>query len=90
MDGLHHNVDPALRLTSMNLIGRYAVNLGFSDGHDRGVYPWSLLAQLAARPTIDDFITAAAPDPAPTPADGARTFMTPTTLAETSPANLEG
>jgi DUF971 family protein len=28
-------------------IGAYAVNLGFSDGHDRGVFPWSYLRQLA-------------------------------------------
>lgn len=89
MDGLHHNVDPALRLTKMNLIGRYAVNLGFSDGHDRGVYPWSLLAEIAARPTIDDFITDTAPDTARPPADSATPFMTPTNLADTSPANLE-
>jgi DUF971 family protein len=28
-------------------VGRYAVNLFFSDGHRRGIYPWSYLRELA-------------------------------------------
>jgi DUF971 family protein len=28
-------------------VGRYAVNLVFSDGHRRGIYPWSYLRELA-------------------------------------------
>ncbi len=34
-------------------VGRYALNLVFSDGHDRGIYPWAWLRELAtamARP----------------------------------------
>jgi DUF971 family protein len=27
-------------------IGSYGVNLGFSDGHARGIYPWAYLSQL--------------------------------------------
>ena len=27
-------------------VGRYALQLLFSDGHDRGIYPWSLLRAL--------------------------------------------
>jgi prepilin-type processing-associated H-X9-DG protein len=27
-------------------IGGYAVNIGFSDGHARGIYPWALLREL--------------------------------------------
>lgn len=28
-------------------VGRYALNLVFSDGHDRGIYPWSWLRELS-------------------------------------------
>ncbi|WP_457444350.1 DUF971 domain-containing protein [Roseateles sp. P5_E4] len=27
-------------------VGRYALNLIFSDGHDRGIYPWTWLREL--------------------------------------------
>jgi DUF971 family protein len=37
-----------IRIHSVNLIGNYAINLSFSDGHDRGIYPWSHLRALAA------------------------------------------
>lgn len=60
MDGIHHPRSPDLRITKLDRIGRYAVNIGFSDGHDRGVYPWTLLADFAARRTVNDFITASA------------------------------
>lgn len=36
-----------LSIQQIKPIGAYAVNLGFSDGHDRGVFPWSYLHQLA-------------------------------------------
>jgi hypothetical protein len=29
----------------------YGLQLIFSDGHDRGIYPWPYLAQLAPEPT---------------------------------------
>lgn len=29
-------------------VGRYAVRIIFSDGHDTGLYSWSLLRELAA------------------------------------------
>jgi DUF971 family protein len=47
-----------LRIVAVNEIGLYAVNIAFSDGHDRGVYPWSYLLSLARRPTVEDFIIA--------------------------------
>jgi DUF971 family protein len=56
MDGIHYPMSPDLRLNKLDRIGHYAVNIGFSDGHDRGVYPWSYLADLAARRTVNDFI----------------------------------
>jgi DUF971 family protein len=36
-------------LTDVRQIGAYAVQLSFSDGHDRGIYPWAYLRDLAAR-----------------------------------------
>ena len=29
-------------------VGHYALQLVFSDGHDRGIYPWAALKELAA------------------------------------------
>lgn len=29
-------------------VGRYAVRIAFSDGHDTGLYSWDYLAELAA------------------------------------------
>lgn len=45
-----------LTITKLQPIGHYAVNVGFSDGHDRGIYPWHLLLDLSRRPKADDFI----------------------------------
>jgi DUF971 family protein len=53
-----------LAIVRVTPIGNYALNLAFSDGHDRGVYPWALLSELARRPTLEDFITPAAADAA--------------------------
>ena len=35
------------RLADAVPVGQYALQLVFSDGHDRGIYPWALLRQLA-------------------------------------------
>lgn len=56
IDGRDHLVPADLRLTRVQPIGNYAVNLAFSDGHDRGVYPWDYLTELARRPTVENFI----------------------------------
>ena len=39
---------PDLTITAVDPIGNYAVRLTFSDGHDRGIFPWPYLAELAA------------------------------------------
>ena len=36
-----------VRVTGAEPVGRYAVRLRFSDGHDSGLYPWPLLRELA-------------------------------------------
>jgi DUF971 family protein len=36
----------AVRLAAIELVGTYALNLAFSDGHRRGIYPYEMLATL--------------------------------------------
>lgn len=38
----------AIAVTDVALIGGYAAHVTFSDGHDRGIYPWTYLRRLAA------------------------------------------
>ncbi|SFV01477.1 DUF971 domain-containing protein [Pseudoduganella namucuonensis] len=39
-------VDNSIRLIDIVPVGAYGVQLVFSDGHDRGIYPWRLLESL--------------------------------------------
>jgi DUF971 family protein len=41
---------PALAPTLVEAlaVGHYALQLRFADGHDRGIYPWTLLRELGA------------------------------------------
>jgi DUF971 family protein len=48
IDGVFPGQFPSANITGVVPIGHYAVNLAFSDGHARGIYPWSYLAELAA------------------------------------------
>ena len=41
--------DGALGLVNAIPVGHYAVQLRFSDGHERGIYPWAYLEALADR-----------------------------------------
>jgi len=45
LQGLTVKVDPRIRVVELNAQG-YGVQLIFSDGHERGIYPWAYLAQL--------------------------------------------
>lgn len=38
--------DEGLRLVQIDAVGEVGLNLKFSDGHDRGIYPWAYLRQL--------------------------------------------
>ena len=40
-------VSDDIRLADIRLVGVYGVQLVFSDGHDRGIYPWIYLRELA-------------------------------------------
>ena len=35
-----------LAISRIDAIGSYAINIVFSDGHARGIYPWELLKAL--------------------------------------------
>jgi DUF971 family protein len=48
IDGVFPDQFPSVAIVGVTPIGHYAVNLEFSDGHARGIYPWSYLAELAA------------------------------------------
>lgn len=43
------NPPAGLIITALQPVGEYAVNIAFSDGEQRGIYPFSLLADLSAR-----------------------------------------
>jgi DUF971 family protein len=50
IDGTFPDQFPAVAIVAVTPVGHYAVNLAFSDGHARGIYPWSYLAELAVNP----------------------------------------
>lgn len=38
---------PGLTISAIDPVGQYAVNIAFSDGHGRGIFPFSFLHALA-------------------------------------------
>lgn len=36
-------------IAKVDPIGSYAINVQFSDGHSRGIYPWTYLREIAAQ-----------------------------------------
>lgn len=48
-DGIELFLPPDLHVISIEAIGNYALRLSFSDGHDRGIYPWPYLRELAGQ-----------------------------------------
>lgn len=47
VDGWAVPAGPDLTIVDVRPVGHYAVNLVFSDGHDRGIYPWAYLREIA-------------------------------------------
>ncbi|CAO4178018.1 gamma-butyrobetaine hydroxylase-like domain-containing protein [Methylorubrum populi] len=47
IEGRFPSAFPAVAVTKIDPLGGYAVNLGFSDGHARGIFPWVYLRDLA-------------------------------------------
>jgi DUF971 family protein len=44
--GVEVDVIETVRLAAIEPVGTYALNLAFSDGHRRGIYPYEMLATL--------------------------------------------
>jgi DUF971 family protein len=49
MDGAAPTPAGDIRITAVDPVGLYGVNIAFSDGHDRGIYPWPFLARLGMK-----------------------------------------
>jgi DUF971 family protein len=49
VDGGELTIALGLHVCAIEPIGNYALRLSFSDGHDRGIYPWSYLRELAGQ-----------------------------------------
>jgi len=50
IDGKFPDRFDAIAITQLAPVGDYAVNIAFSDGHARGIYPWSYLLELRTDP----------------------------------------
>lgn len=46
LDGAAAAAPADIRVDRVRPVGLYAINVLFSDGHDRGIYPWALLRCL--------------------------------------------
>lgn len=44
---------PGIAITHLAPVADYALNLHFSDGHERGIYPFSTFRALAAAPSAE-------------------------------------
>jgi len=55
-------VPEGIRALELRLVGAYAVQLTWSDGHSTGIYPWELLLDLCPCPAC---AARRAADPAP-------------------------
>ncbi len=61
MQGLLTPAAKDLSIEDVSAIGRYGINVVFSDGHDRGIYPWVMLREQALTRQSDTEISS---DPA--------------------------
>ena len=48
IDGREAPCLPDISIETVEPVGAYAVNIAFSDGYRRGIYPWAYLARLGA------------------------------------------
>jgi DUF971 family protein len=37
---------PEIKIVAVEPVGNYGLRLVFSDGHDRGIFPWDYLAEI--------------------------------------------
>src|SRR5712691_9732350 len=50
--GRRAEVPPDIRLDDIRPVGDKGLNLLFSDGHGRGIYPWAYLRQIAQEHSV--------------------------------------
>lgn len=62
IDGTFQPATQEIEIEQVTPIGQYAVNLVFSDGHARGIFPFAYLAELAAFQAVPGETLAKAPD----------------------------
>ena len=55
LDGQDLDAADAVTIVEAAPIGRYAVNLRFSDGYDQGIYPWTYLRCIASGEPTEAF-----------------------------------
>lgn len=46
MQGQPITIDPDIIITTAAPVGQYGIQFNFSDGHERGIYPWEFLRTL--------------------------------------------
>ena len=42
------DIDVNLTIDNVTMVGSYAVNVKFSDGYNKGIFPWSMLREIAS------------------------------------------
>ena len=45
-DGLFPSHFDGVTIERLSPMGNYGINIAFSDGHERGIYPWAYLSEL--------------------------------------------
>ncbi len=48
-DGRFPDRFDGIAVTGITFMGNFGINVAFSDGHARGIYPWPYLQEIAAR-----------------------------------------
>ena len=46
VDGVFPESFDAITIVTVSAVGEYGINVEFSDGHARGIYPWGYLVSL--------------------------------------------
>lgn len=46
LEGAPEVPDENVSIVEVNPVGSYAINIVFSDGYHRGIYPWAYLSEL--------------------------------------------
>lgn len=44
---------PSSEITEVRMVGNYAINFTWADGHNAGIYTWEYLRELATDPAVE-------------------------------------